>query len=58
VLAALCDEHAVPYVRTAGLALSYLDDDLHLTAASHVVFGDAVAAGIASVSARPAATGR
>lgn len=58
LLAALCKEYAVPYVRTAGLGLGYLDDDLHLTAASHVVFGDAVAAGIASVSARPAAPGR
>lgn len=58
LLAGLCRRYAVPYVRTTGLALRYLDDDLHLTPASHLVFGDAVAAGIASVSARRAAPGR
>ena len=37
----------VPYVSTADLDLPYLDDGLHLTAAGHETFGDAVAARIA-----------
>jgi len=39
----------VPYVSTADLDLPYLDDRLHLTAAGHRVFGDAVAARIAGL---------
>ena len=45
----------MPYVRTADLALTYLDDRLHLTPAGHRAFGDAVAARVAAVSDRPAA---
>lgn len=55
LLAELAAEHDVAYVRTADLALAYLDDRLHLTPAGHQAFGDAVAARIAAVSDRPAA---
>lgn len=43
LLAELSDQHGVGYVTTTDLDLSYLDDDLHLTYAGHVEFGDAVA---------------
>lgn len=42
VLAALAARRGVPYVRTSGLELSYLDDRLHLTAEGHAAFGDFV----------------
>jgi acyl-CoA thioesterase-1 len=42
LLAGLAAEHGVPYVRTSGLELPYLDDRLHLTAAGHEAFGDFV----------------
>lgn len=43
LLAALAEEYGVPYVRTSGLALPYLDDRLHLTPEGHEQFGDFVA---------------
>ncbi len=43
LLASLAERYGVPYVRTSGLALDYLDDRLHLTAAGHEAFGDYVA---------------
>lgn len=43
LLAALCAKRGVPYVRTTGLRLPYLSDDLHLTPAGHQEFGDYVA---------------
>lgn len=52
LLARLCAEHDVPYVRTAGLALPYLDDALHLTAGGHRAFGDAVASTVAAALAQ------
>jgi acyl-CoA thioesterase I len=42
LLADLAAQEGVPYVRTSGLELSYLDDRLHLTAAGHEAFGDYV----------------
>jgi acyl-CoA thioesterase-1 len=42
VLAEAAAAAGVPYVRTAGWELEYLPDRLHLTAAGHQVFGDAV----------------
>ena len=45
----LSDKYGVPYVSTVDLDLSYLDDRLHLTAAGHRAFGDAVAARIAAI---------
>ena len=57
LLASLAARYDVAYVRTSGLALTYLDDRLHLTAAGHRAFGDAVARQvgrrIASLSDRP-----
>ncbi|GAA2146861.1 hypothetical protein GCM10009844_23490 [Nocardioides koreensis] len=55
LLAELAGEYDVAYVRTDDLALTYLDDRLHLTPAGHRAFGDAVAARVAAVSGRPAA---
>lgn len=43
LLADLAERYDVPYVRTSGLALPYLDDRLHLTRAGHDQFGDFVA---------------
>ena len=45
----LSDRYGVAYVSTADLDLPYLDDGLHLTAAGHQAFGDAVAARIAAL---------
>ncbi|GAB6986265.1 SGNH/GDSL hydrolase family protein [Nocardioides pyridinolyticus] len=42
LLAELAAQQGVPYVRTSGLKLSYLDDRLHLTAEGHAAFGDFV----------------
>ncbi len=47
LLARLSQQYAVPYVSTVDLKLPYLDDRLHLTAAGHREFGDAVAERIA-----------
>lgn len=46
LLAALSARRGIPYVRTSGLTLPYLGDELHLTAAGHRAFGDAVARAI------------
>ncbi len=46
LLASLAARHGVRYVSMADLDLRYLDDRLHLTAPSHAVFGDRVAAAI------------
>ena len=55
LLSRLSAAYGVPYVATSDLDLSYLSDGLHLTAAGHAAFGDAVAERIASVSpSRPA----
>lgn len=43
LLAGLAKRYDVPYVRTSGLSLPYLDDRLHLTQAGHEQFGDFVA---------------
>jgi acyl-CoA thioesterase-1 len=43
LLSHLSATYGVPYVSTADLDLSYLDDRLHLTPAGHRAFGDAVA---------------
>jgi acyl-CoA thioesterase-1 len=48
LLASLAAIHAVTYVSTTDLGLSYLDDRLHLTLAGHRAFGDAVAERIAA----------
>ena len=45
----LSDRYGVAYVSTSDLDLPYLDDQLHLTAAGHQAFGDAVAARIAAL---------
>ncbi|HEU4811420.1 MAG TPA: SGNH/GDSL hydrolase family protein [Nocardioides sp.] len=50
LLADLTSRRGIPYIRTSGLALPYLGDDLHLTAAGHRTFGDAVAKAIANLS--------
>ncbi|MBZ5737704.1 SGNH/GDSL hydrolase family protein [Nocardioides mangrovi] len=42
LLARLCEQYDVTYVRTSGLDLPYLGDRLHLTAAGHEEFGDYV----------------
>ena len=44
LLARLSEEYAVTYLSGRGLDLAYLPDRLHLTAAGHADFGDAVAA--------------
>jgi acyl-CoA thioesterase-1 len=49
LLADLAREHGVGYVRTSGLRLTYLDDELHLTPAGHEAFGDYVASAIAGL---------
>jgi acyl-CoA thioesterase-1 len=46
LLASLAERSGVAYVRTSDLALTYLDDDLHLTSSGHRTFGDAVAAAL------------
>ena len=54
-LEALSRDHGVPYVSTDDLELAFLADRLHLSAAGHRAFGDAVAVRIAAVRpARPA----
>jgi acyl-CoA thioesterase-1 len=59
LLARLAREYGVPYVRTSDLDLPYLDDRLHLTAAGHREFGDAVAERIGGLTpARPAVLAR
>lgn len=55
-LAALARGYAVPYVRTSDLVLSYSPDRLHLSAAGHRAFGDAVAGRLAQLPARAATT--
>ena len=50
LLAHLTARRGIPYIRTSGLALPYLGDDLHLTAAGHRAFGDTVARAIANLS--------
>jgi acyl-CoA thioesterase-1 len=45
----LSGRYGVPYVSTVDLELPYQDDRLHLTAAGHRVFGDAVAGRIAGL---------
>jgi acyl-CoA thioesterase I len=47
LLASLAERYDVPYVRTSGLDLPYLDDRLHLTPAGHAEFGDYVASQLA-----------
>ena len=49
LLAELATQQGVPYVRTSGLELSYLDDRLHLTAEGHEAFGDFVSEAIAGL---------
>lgn len=51
LLATLAERYDVPYVRTSGLDLAYLDDRLHLTPAGHQQFGDFVAEQIRELSA-------
>jgi acyl-CoA thioesterase-1 len=46
----LSAKYGVPYVSTVDLDLPYLEDRLHLTAAGHREFGDAVAARIAALA--------
>ncbi len=55
LLARLAQEYGIPYVRTTDLDLAYLDDRLHLTAAGHRQFGDAVAERIAALTPAPPA---
>ncbi len=47
LLAGLAERHGATYVSMSGLDLPYLADRLHLTAAGHRAFGDAVAAALA-----------
>lgn len=47
-LAALCEEHDVPYVATSDWELSYLPDRLHLSPGGHAVFGRRVAEELAA----------
>lgn len=49
LLAQLSRQYGVGYVSTADLDLPYLDDGLHLTAAGHREFGDAVARRLAAL---------
>jgi acyl-CoA thioesterase-1 len=49
LLAVLAARHGVAYVSTAGWRLPYLGDGLHLTAAGHRAFGDAVAREVAAL---------
>jgi len=49
LLSGLTAHYGVPYVPTASLDLGYLPDRLHLTAASHRVFGDYVAEQLAAL---------
>lgn len=49
LLARLSAAYEVPYVATSDLDLPYLHDGLHLTAAGHAAFGDAVRERIAEV---------
>lgn len=49
LLAELAAQQGVPYVRTSGLELPYLPDQLHLTEAGHQVFGDHVAEALAQI---------
>lgn len=51
LLATLAESYDVPYVQTSGLSLPYLDDQLHLTPAGHVEFGDFVAQQIEALPA-------
>jgi len=48
LLASLATWYGVPYIRTSGLTLDYLDDRLHLTPAGHDAFGDFVARELAT----------
>lgn len=50
LLAGLAEQHGAAYIRTSGWALTYLDDDLHLTPEGHRAFGDAVAREIAALT--------
>ena len=50
LLGSLAASYDVGYVRTSGLDLPYLDDQLHLTPAGHQQFGDFVAAQIAALT--------
>lgn len=50
VLASECERAGLPYVTMAGLRLPYLADGLHLTPRGHRLFGDHVAAALASVT--------
>lgn len=49
LLADLAAQQGVPYIRTSGLDLPYLEDRLHLTAAGHEAFGDFVSDAIRSL---------
>jgi acyl-CoA thioesterase-1 len=49
LLSHLAAKYAVAYVPVMDLDLPYLDDGLHLTAAGHREFGDAVAVRIAAL---------
>ena len=49
LLAGLAEQHGAAYVAMGDLDLSYLPDRLHLTAAGHRAFGDAVAAALADL---------
>ena len=51
LLTHLSAKYAVAYVSTVDLRLPYLPDRLHLTPAGHRIFGDAVAARIATATA-------
>ena len=50
LLAGLCADAGVRYLRMSYLDLPYLDDRLHLTPGGHRLFGDAVSARISSRS--------
>lgn len=49
VLAEVTAAAGIPYIRTSGWELDYLPDRLHLTAAGHQAFGDAVQEEIAAL---------
>ena len=49
LLAGLAERHGAAYVSMRDLDLPYLPDRLHLTAAGHRAFGDAVAAALADL---------
>jgi acyl-CoA thioesterase-1 len=52
VLREVAAEAGVPYVRTLGWRLDYLEDRLHLTPSGHRAFGDRVAEAVAALQIR------